>query len=141
MPTNPYTAFNFEVQLDNVPVAAFRECSGLSFNTDPIEYREGTDVPLNVRKLPGLFKFSNITLKRGFTQSHDLWNWYKNLLNGVPDRRDGAVILQDEQHNPVLRWNFTNAFITKWEGPGLNATTNEIAIESVELAVERVELQ
>jgi phage tail-like protein len=114
---------------------------GLSFTTDPVEYREGTDQPLHVRKLTGLRKFANLTFKRGFTPNHDLWNWYKNVLNGVEDRRDGAIILKDEQHAPVLRWNFENAWITKWEGPGLNATSNDVAIETMELAVERVELQ
>src|SRR3954468_12049419 len=138
---DPYRGFNFEVQIDNTPVAGFREAGGLSFTTDPVEYREGTDVPLHVRKLYCLRKFANVTLKRGFTKSHELWNWYKNVLNGTEDRRNGAIILQDEKHNAVLRWNFENAWITKWEGPALNATSNDVAIESLELAVERVELQ
>jgi len=145
MPTgtriDPVHGYNFEVQINNIPVGGFRECGGLSFTTDPVEYREGTDVPLNVRKLHGLRKFANITLKRGFTPNHDLWTWYKNVLNGADDRRDGAIVLQDEQHNPVLRWNFESAWITKWEGPAMNATSNDVAIESLELAVERVELQ
>jgi phage tail-like protein len=138
---DPYRGYNFEVQIDKTAVGGFRECTGLSFTTDPVEYREGTDVPLHARKLTGLRKFANVTLKRGFTQSHELWNWYKNVLNGVEDRRNGAIILQDEKHNAVLRWNFENAWITKWEGPGLNATSNDVSIESIELAVERVELQ
>lgn len=138
---DPYRGYNFEVQIENTAVAGFRECTGLSFTTDPVEYREGTDVPLHVRKLTGLRKFGNVTLKRGFTQSHVLWSWYKNVLNGVEDRRNGAIVLQDEQHNSVLRWNFQNAWITKWEGPGMNATSNDVAIETIELAVERVELQ
>ena len=138
---DPYRHFNFEVQIDNTPVASFREVGGLSFTTDPVEYREGTDIPLHVRKLQGLRKFANLTFKRGFTPNQDLWKWYKNVLNGVEDRRNGAIILKDELHAPVLRWNFENAWITKWEGPGLNATSNDVAIETMELAVERVELQ
>jgi phage tail-like protein len=138
---DPVRGFNFEVQIDNTPVASFREVGGLSFTTDPVEYREGTDKPLHVRKLTGLRKFANLTFKRGFTPNQDLWKWYKNVLNGVEDRRNGAIILKDELHAPVLRWNFENAWITKWEGPGLNATSNDVAIETMELAVERVELQ
>ncbi|HEX6158603.1 MAG TPA: phage tail protein [Thermoanaerobaculia bacterium] len=138
--TDPYRAFNFEVQIDSSTVAGFREVTGLSFTTDPVEYREGTDVPLHVRKLTGLRKFGNLTLKRGFTQNDELWTWYKNILNGVEDRRNGAIVMHDEQHNEVLRWNFESAWITKWEGPAMNATSNDVAIESVELAVERVEL-
>ena len=138
--SDPYRGFNFEVQIDNTAVAGFRECGGLSFTTDPVEYREGTDVPLHVRKLTGLCKFANIMLKRGITQNVELWNWYKNVLNGKEDRRNGAIVLHDEQHKPVVRWNFENGWITKWEGPAVNATSNDVALESIEIAVERVEL-
>jgi phage tail-like protein len=138
---DPYRGFNFEVQIDNATVAGFRECSGLSFNTDPVEYREGTDVPLHVRKLTGLRKFANIVLKRGFTQSDVLWTWYKNVLNGKADRRNGAIVLRDEEHKDVLRWNFENGWICKWEGPMLNATSNDVAIENIEICVERVEME
>jgi phage tail-like protein len=137
---DPYHGFNFRVELDKTAVAGFREVGGLSFTIDPVEYREGNDPQLHVRKLTGLRKFANLTLKRGFTANHDLWNWYRTLLNGVADRRDGSIVLQDEERNDVLRWNFSNAWITKWEGPAMNATTNDVAIESIELAVERVEL-
>ena len=93
-----------------------------------------------VRKLTGLRKVANIMLKRGFTQNEDMWSWYKNILNGVSDRRNGAVVLQDEEHNDVLRWNFTNAWICKWEGATMNATSNDVAIESLEICPERIEL-
>lgn len=138
---DPYRGYNFEVQIDSSAVAGFREVSGLGFTTDPVEYREGTDVPLHVRKLTGLRKFDNLMFKRGFTMNAELWNWYKNILNGIEDRRNGAIILNDEQHNAVLRWNFEGAWITKWEGPAMNATSNDVAIESMTLAVERVELE
>jgi phage tail-like protein len=137
---DPLRGFNFRLELDNTSVAAFRECTGLSENTDPVDYREGTDAWLSVRKLPGLRKFSNITLKRGITENKDLWNWYKNILNGTDDRRNGAIVLQDEQHNDVLRWNFLNGWICKWEGPSMNATSNDVAIETVEICHERLEL-
>lgn len=137
---DPYRGYNFRVEIDHTAVASFRECSGLTLSTDPVDYREGTDVPLNVRKLTGLRKYTNITLKRGYTQNEDLWNWYKNIVNGVSDRRNGAVILQDEQHNDVLRWNFVNAWISKWEGPSMNATSNDVAIEALEICPEQVAL-
>jgi len=141
---DPFRGYNFLVQIDNTnpkEVAGFREVSGLSFNRDPVEYREGNDRPLHVRKLEGLCKFANLVLKRGFTDNKELWNWYKNILNGVEDRRDGAVILRDEEHNDVLRWNFENGWISKWEGPSFNATSNDVVIESIEISVERVELE
>jgi len=138
---DPYRTFNFRVEIDGTSVAGFRECSGLSFTTDPVEYREGTDVALSPRKLTGLRKFKNMEFKRGMTKDETLWTWYKNILNGSDDRRNGSVVLQDEQHNDVLRWEFEAGWITRWEGPSFNATTNDIAIETIEIAVERVELQ
>jgi len=137
---DPYRGYNFRIELDNTSVASFRECSGLTLSTDPVDYREGTDVPLSVRKLTGLRKYTNITLKRGYTQNEDLWKWYKNIVNGASDRRNGAVVLQDEQHNDVLRWNFVNAWICKWEGPTMNATSNDVAIESLEICPEQIAL-
>jgi phage tail-like protein len=144
MPTGeriePYRGFNFRVEIDNSTVAGFREASGLSFTVDPVEYREGSDPQLHPRKLTGLAKFANIALKHGITKNDELWTWYRNVLNGVPDRRNGSVILQDEQHDDVLRWDFENGWIAKWEGPSMNATSNDVAIESIEICVERVEL-
>lgn len=144
MPTgerkDPYRGFNFRVNIDNSTVAGFRECSGLTLNTDSVDYREGTNVPLSVRKLTGLRKFTNITLKRGYTDNTELWKWYKNILNGVSDRRNGSIVLQDEEHNDVLRWNFENGWIAKWEGPTMNATSNDVAIESIEICPERIVL-
>ena len=145
MPTgqrvDPYRGFNFELQIDNTSVAAFSEASGLTFDTDPVEYREGTDLPLHVRKLTGLRKFANIALKRGFTDNKELWDWYKAVLNGAVTRRNGALLLKDEDRNEVLRWNFEEGWICKWEGPSMNATSNDVAIESIEICVERVELE
>jgi phage tail-like protein len=137
---DPFHVFNFRVEIDETSVAGFREVSGLSFTTDPVEYRDGTDIPLHTRKLTGLRKFPNLVLRRGFTDSRELWSWYSNVLNGVPDRREGAIVLQDELHQDVMRWEFFGGWICKWEGPAMNATTNDVAIEAIEICVERVEL-
>lgn len=138
---DPYRGYNFRVEIDNSAVAAFSEVSGLSFDIEPVEYREGNELQLHPRKLPGLRKFGNITLKRGFTDNTELFEWYRTTLNGSVDRRNGAIILRDEDHNDVLRWNFSNGWVTKYEGPTFNATSNDVVIESLELAVERVELE
>lgn len=138
---DPYRGYNFRVEIDNSAVAAFSEVGGLTFDIEPVEYREGNEVQLHPRKLPGLRKFGNITLKRGYTDNTELFEWYRATLNGSVDRRDGAIILRDEDHNDVLRWNFSNAWVTKYEGPAFNANSNDVVIESVELAVERVELE
>jgi phage tail-like protein len=137
---DPYRAFNFRIEIDNLTVGAFSECSGLSSDGDAVDYREGTDIPLNVRKLVGLRKYANIVLKRGYTQNTELWNWYTNIVNGIPDRRNGTIILMDEARNDVLRWNVENAWINKIEGPSFKANGNEIAMESVELVHEGLTL-
>jgi phage tail-like protein len=138
---DPYRGFNFRVEIDNVGEAFFSEASGFSFTTDPVEYREGEDKGLHVRKLTGLRKFSNIVLKRGFTQDRQLWEWYLAVLNGITERRGGTIVLQDEDHKDQLRWEFQDGWICKWEGPAMKATGNEVAIESIEICVERVELK
>jgi phage tail-like protein len=136
---DPYAQFNFLVEIDGVARAGFTEVGGLSTEQDIIEYREGSNAP-TVSKLPGLSKFMNISLKRGFTQDFDLWNWRKTTLDGATERRAGTIVLLDEGRNPVLRWNFREGWICKWEGPALNATTNEAAIESLEICHEGLEL-
>ena len=136
---DPVRGYNFKVELAGVTVAGFREVSGLSFTTDVVEYREGTDKPLHPRKLRGIRKFANIVCKKGMTNNKELFNWYKQTLNGEPnDRKNGAIILTDEEHKQVQRWNFDNGWITKWEAPMLNATSNDVAVETIEIAVERV---
>jgi phage tail-like protein len=137
---DPLRGYCFRVEIDQIQVAAFRECGGLTLTTDAVDYREGADPPLSVRKLTGLRKYTNLTLKRGYTNNEDLWNWYKNIINGVTDRRSGAIVLQNEEHQDQLRWNFENGWICKWEGPALNATSNDVAIESIEICHEGVVL-
>ena len=134
---DPYKNFKFRVEIDQITSAGFSECTGLSTEVDCIEYREGGD--FFSRKLPGRAKYGNITLKRGVTKSAELQDWHKNILNGVADRRDGSVILLDDDLTPVVRWKFFNAFPRKWEGPDFNAKGNEVAIESLELCCERIE--
>ena len=135
MPDNPYAQFNFILEIEGLTAAGFTEVAGLNTESDVIEYREGSD-PNHVRKLPALVKFGNITLKRGYTQSRELWDWRKTTLDGLTQRKSGAIILRDEAGGAALRWEFFNAWINKYEGPALNATANEAAIESIEFVVE-----
>jgi phage tail-like protein len=136
---DPYKAFNFLVEIDGIQVAGFTECTGLSTETDVIEYREGSD-RRGIRKIPGLTKFSNITLKRGLTRSRDLWNWRKAVINGGVDRRSGAIVVLGDDHAPVGRFEFREGWPSKWEGPRFNAKSSEIAIETLEIAHEGLEL-
>ena len=134
---DPYGNFNFLVEISGTTLAGFSECSGLSSEVGVIEYREGGDA--KVRKLPGLGKFADITLKRGVVNNNELQNWHRNILNGVPDRRNISIVLLDNQRQPVVRWNVADAFPRKWEGPYLNAKGNDVAIETLTLCCEGIE--
>ena len=136
---DPYAQYNFLVEIDGTSVAGFTEVGGLSFEQDIIEYREGSETA-TVRKLPGLRKYANITLKRGYTQNRELWDWRKTTIDGLTERKAGAIILLDEAREPQLRWEFAEGWVSKYEGPAMNSTANEAAIESLEIAVEDVRL-
>jgi phage tail-like protein len=133
---DPYKGFNFLVEIDGISIAAFCEVSGLVSETEVIEYRTGSDRANTVRKLPGLTKYANIVLKRGITKDNQLWNWRKAIEQGTPDRRSGAIVLLDDEHTPVKRWRFSEGWVTKFDGPDLNAKANEVAIETIEIAHE-----
>jgi phage tail-like protein len=140
---NPYSAFNFIVEIDSQQVAAFQEVSGLDSENTPIEYREGADPMNTVRKLPGIEKYPSLTLKRGITGSLVLWQWRKDVRDGTtafPPTKNVVISLQNEQHVSVLQWTLTNAWCTKLTGPALNAKGNEIAIETMELAYDRIDI-
>ena len=139
--TDPFRSFNFRVEIDGLAVAAFSEVSGLTAEGDAVDYREGTDLINNVRKLTGLRKYANLMFKRGYVQDNSLWQWYQQIANGENVRRNGSVILMNEAHADVMRWNFENAWLNKIEGPGLKASGNEVAIESMELVHEGLTLE
>jgi len=136
---DPFRGFNFRLEMEGVTKAGFRECSGLDSTTDPVDYREGGDKGNIVRKLTGLNKHSNIVLKRGMTDDHTLWDWRKKVIDGQTDRQPGSIVLCDEKGTEVLRWHFYEGWPTKWTGPSLNATSNEVAIETLEIVHERLE--
>ena len=139
---DPYAGFNYIVELDNEgdAVAGFSEVSGLGTETDPIEYRNG-DEENTVRKLPGLKKFTNISLKRGFTDSKELWNWRKTVMDGQTERKGGSIVLRNEAGEEALRYTFREGWPCKWEGPSLNAKNNEVAIETLEICHEGLILE
>jgi phage tail-like protein len=137
---DPYSAFNFLVTIDGVvDQAGFSEVSGLSIETDIIEYRTGGE-DITVRKLPGLKKFSNIVLKRGVTPDTKLWEWRKQVLDGKTERHSGSITLLDEARKPAVEWAFGEAWPRKLDGPTFNGKTNEVAVETLELAVESVQV-
>jgi phage tail-like protein len=135
---DPFTAFNFLVELDGISQASFRECSGLDATTEVIEHRQGGD-NVTVYKLPGKSTYTDITLKWGLTDSTELWNWRRQVIEGRVVRKNGSIVIYDLQNRTeVVRWNFVNAWPTKWEGPALNALGNEVAVETLVLAHEGI---
>ena len=134
---DPYRGFNFRVEIDGIQEAGFRECSGLDATTDPVDYREGTDAN-HVRKLTGLNKFAPITLKRGITDSKTLWEWRETVIGGKTTRKNVSIVLFNEAQEEKLRWNLREAWPSKWTGPSFNATSNEVAIETLEIVHEEM---
>ena len=134
---DPYLGYNFFVEWDGIIYAGFQECSGLDTTQNATEYREGTD-PATVRKIPGLVSYSNISLKRGITNNDELWKWRKNIMDGTVDRRNVSIVLLDQQGSEKIRWNLTHCWPTTWSAPDMNATSDDIAIESLEFVHEGV---
>lgn len=134
---DPFRAYSFLVEIDGITRAGFRECSGLDTSASPIEYREGDDAP-TMQKLPGLITYGNITLSRGMTSDDELWRWRTSVVEGKAQRKNGSIILMDHAGSEVQRWNFREAWPTRWTGPSLNATSNEVAVEQLEIAHEGI---
>jgi phage tail-like protein len=141
---DPYAGYNFQVTVNNVNdgttvSGSFTEASGLEVMIDPIEYRHGRD-DITPRKIPGLKKFTNITLKKGITADLEFWNWILKAMNGEVQRTEGSITLLDENKQAVMKWNFKRGWPAKWTGPGLNETSNEIAMETLEICHEGLEI-
>ncbi|CAN7806125.1 phage tail protein [Paraburkholderia hospita] len=137
---DPLTSFNFIITVENMR-AGFSEVSGLATETDIIEYREGNE-DISVRKIPGKRKYTNISLKRGYTaDGKDLWAWRKTVMDGKTVRKGGTITLLNEARQPALTWEFSEGWPSKWAGPAMNAKNNDIAIEEFEICIEGLTLQ
>jgi phage tail-like protein len=137
---DPYAGFNFSVELDGITRAGFRECSGLETTQRAGEYREGTDRHLSVRKLPGLNTYGDIRLSRGFTSDGKLWEWRLKAMKGTVERHNISITLNDDEGNARITWNLFECWPSGWTGPALNATSDEVAVEELTLACERIEV-
>jgi len=142
---DPYAAYNFELVVTGISddgravKGSFAEVSGLEVDLTPIEYRNGSE-DITVRMIPGLKKFTRVTLKRGLIGDLAMWNWVLAGMNGQVRRTEAAIVLLDENRQEVMRWNLRRGWPSKWTGPGLNAKNNEIAMETLELCHEGLDL-
>ncbi len=134
---DPYKSYRFLVEIDGIIQAGFREVTIPDSSQDPVEYREGNEPP-TARKLSGLVKYGNVSLKWGITDSLELYNWRKMVEQGKTKdaRRNMAIILMDEEGTPSARWEFSDAWPSKYDAPDLNATGNDVAIENLEIVHE-----
>lgn len=148
----PLTKMNFLVSVDEVSgVAAFNEVTGVEATVDVIEFRQGNSSSLAPVKIQGLVKHGNVTLKMGYTRDQDFKTWVQNCVSerrGETPRRNVTIEMIDinegapqsivESVSGTLTWILKDAWVTKYNGPDLNASTSEVAIESVEIAYEEL---
>jgi phage tail-like protein len=134
---DPYRAARFLLEIDGITRAGFTECTVPDSTQDPIEYREGNE-GFTVRKIPGLIKYGNLTLKWGTTDTMELYEWRKQVeeCKMADARRNVAVVLLDDEGSAKARWEFFMAWPTKYDAPDLNATGSDIAVETLEIACE-----
>jgi phage tail-like protein len=136
----PLVGYHFYVEVQGKLMGAFREATGLTSESEKIEYKasgpKGEEITLSQ---PGRTKFPDIVLKRGLTSNLDMQTWRKEIEDGKfkDSRKNGSIVLYDQAHTELARWNFENAWPVKLEGPGLNSGNNEVAVESLTLAVTR----
>lgn len=137
MPPMPGDMFNlmfrFKVTINEVEAADFREVQGLTVQREVLEYYEGGENTYH-HKLMGGTRFSNIVLRRGTSSSVELWNWIKEGIDGTVSRKNGSIIALNQAGDPVVRWDFREAWPCRYEGPDFTAATSELAIETLELA-------
>ena len=140
METYPLPKFHFLVQWGGSKIG-FTEVTGLDFQVEPIEYRDGSSPEYHKIKMPGMHKFSNITLKRGtFTGDIEFYTWMKTISLTVVERRDITISLLNEEHEPVMTWGIKNAFPIKVQASDFKSDGNEVAVETLELAHEGLKI-
>jgi phage tail-like protein len=137
--TDSFLAPWFAIEFQGKITGAFRECSGLGSENEVVEDKmSGPDGKPVIKKIPGNLKINNITLKQGITDDMDMWTWRALVEEGKVStaRKNGALILYSHEGSEIARWEFINAWPAKISGPSVNATSNEIAIEELEIAIE-----
>jgi phage tail-like protein len=142
---NPYPQFNFTVDLGQGIRAGFQECSNIGMEVTVVEYRNGNEPTNNVRKITGLNKASDVTLKRGAIGVLDLYGWLNDIRNGTSNGKRNVTInlMSEDKTNttPVLTWRLLNAFIMKYVSGPMNAKGSDVAMEELTLSYERMEME
>lgn len=133
----PLRNFRFRVEIDGIEHSGMCEVSGLETAIETVEYREGTD-PDNVRYLAGMSSTGTLVLKRGITDSRELYEWFNACRNGNCQPRNIAVVATDSERNDKARWELVEAWPVRYKAPDFNARGNEVAMETIEIVYERL---
>lgn len=137
----PLVKFHFQVEWGGTKIG-FTEVSGLDVETEVVEYREGSSLDYSKIKMPGMQKYSNLTLKRGtFKSDNEYFAWWNSVKLNTIERRDITISLLNEEHEPVVTWKIRNAWPSKIQSTDLKADGNEVAIESMEIVHEGLTIQ
>ena len=134
----PFKKYNYKVVIDQTGEAGFSAVSAPEITSDPVEYRVEAMAEKTSGKQHGILKYSNVTLKRGTTESRVFVSWMKEIQNGKASRKTVVITLMDDEMKEVASWQLEKAWPTKYTAPDFNATSNEVAIESLELVCEGI---
>ncbi len=136
----PLPKFHFQVKWDST-VMSFQEVSGLDVEAQPIEYRHGDSKEFSTIKMPGIKKSGNVTMKKGvFKSDNKFWDWFKQIQMNVVKRIPITISLLDENQGVTMTWTLKNAWPTKITGTDLKSDGNEVAVETIEIAHEGLEI-
>ncbi|MCH2193500.1 phage tail protein [Kordia sp.] len=136
----PLPKFHFQVEWGGTKIG-FQEVSGLDYEVEKLEYRDGASPEYSKISMPGMVKFTDIVLKRGvFKGDNEFFEWMKTVKLNKVERRDITISLLDEEHAPVVVWKVLNAWPLKIQSTDLKGESNEVAIETLTLAHERIEI-
>ena len=139
--TYPLPKFHFEVDWGGTQIG-FTEVTGLDVETEVIEYRHGASKVYHKTKMPGMQKYSDITMKRGtFKSDNEYYDWWNTVALNTIERRDITITLLDEAHAPVVTWKVAEAWPKKVQSTDLKSDGNDVAIESIEIAHEGLTIE
>ena len=140
--SDPLVGFTFGLEIDQVSMGFFTECSGLGSSNEVIDHKvvdkSGHEM---VQKIPGRLAWEDISLKRGITGDLGIWKWREDVEKGIMKnaRRHGSIIMYDRNYEEIARWNFENGWPSKVTGPSLNAGSNDIGIEEMTIVHEGID--
>lgn len=141
-PIDPIVAFNFVIDLQGGATGYFTEVSGLGSETEVVEHKvmSPTGKQPIIQQIPGRLKWESIVLKRGITDSMDMWDWRQLVEEGkvAEARKNGSITMLDEKYTPVAKWDFVNGWPSKMSGPSITSKSSDVGIEEMTIVHEGI---